>query len=200
MHSRTSICSVKADAGPCLGVIGDFRAATQVHGLVRFAGRDHLYTACTQQRSQPNFESQVGILLQLPAGEMAAHVISAMGGIQHHDEARRRRGRSARSRRRLLLEGTCGFCVGGAWAAVVGVVPSTARYPVNSRTADTRRRSTVSHRRVRKKSKGWNTEVLALSGPPPAVPRPGRRNSTLAEPGVRSTPVGLFPDSEGRVL
>src|SRR5690348_16925049 len=98
-------------------MVGNLRSPVWIDGLIGFPGRNHLNASGGEQRTQSDAEGEVGILLQLSAGEVSTRIVSAVSGIENHDESgcrwkggRGRGGRRARNRtwrawRRLLAPG-----------------------------------------------------------------------------------------------
>ena len=93
MNAGAALGGVQAEASLSLGVVGDLGAAIGVHGGVGFASRYDLNAASSQQRAQPHAEGECEGFFQLIVSEASAGVVSAVGRVQHHDEAGWRSGR-----------------------------------------------------------------------------------------------------------
>ena len=102
MHAGAAFRRVQAEAGLCIGVVGNLGAAIGIQCRVGFARHDHGEAARHQQRAQPEAECQRVGLLRLVA-EASAGVVASVGRVQYDHKARN--GRSLRSSR-------CG-CGGG---------------------------------------------------------------------------------------
>ncbi len=102
MNAGTDLGGVQAQAGLGIGVVGNLGAAGRFHIGIGLAGGDDLDAARGQQRTQANAEGEGDGLLHLSVVEAAAGLVAAVGCVEHHHKAGRRRGRD------LLREGRRG--------------------------------------------------------------------------------------------
>jgi hypothetical protein len=79
---------VQAEAGLCVGVVGDLGAAGGVERGVGLAGGDDLYAARAQQRAEADAERQRDGFFGLIT-DPAAGVVTAVSGVKHDQEAGR---------------------------------------------------------------------------------------------------------------
>ena len=98
MDTAAALRGMKAQAGLCIDVVGDLRAAVQLHRRVGIARGGHRDTARLKQRTQPRIHGKSDGLFRLIVGEASAQIVATVGRIEHDDKPGGRRGRRGSSR------------------------------------------------------------------------------------------------------
>jgi len=100
---------VEAEAGLGVGVVGDLRAAVWVDGGVGLAGGEDLDAARAEQGTEADAEGEGECFFRL-IEEMAAWVVTAVGGVEEDEEAGLGRGGGWLGNGRGLGEGEGRSC------------------------------------------------------------------------------------------